>query len=137
MFKILDNLAVHGFEGKARVSNVDMKPEDLESGTLFSKDIEIFHIVDVRQLKDGEPNPLALYVTLIEKVNDLLNSGKKVVVCCEAGQSRSPAIALGVLLKRGYDFYGACSIISETVPPAQIDLGHMDALRKIFGVKLY
>lgn len=54
-----------------------------------------------------------------------------------AGQSRSPVIALGVLMKHNnMDFYDAYNLVREKVPVAQIEPGHIERLKKLFNVGL-
>lgn len=66
-----------------------------------------------------------------------LEEHKKVVICCGAAQSRSPAIAIGVLMKRyDMDFYDACNLVREKVPIAQIEPCHISKLKKLFNVGL-
>lgn len=129
MFKINDRLATHGFEGNARVTNLEMKYCDLEKGH-----IEDFTIVDVRLLNDGVNNEQA-YLYNINRVIELLDSHHKVVICCEAGQSRSNAIALGVLVAYfKMDFYEAWDLISYKVPISMIDPSHIASIKKLFKV---
>jgi UDP-glucuronate decarboxylase len=53
--------------------------------------------VDVRELVDGSGNSEALVQAKIEQAIAILEAGRKVVVCCDLGMSRSNAIAAGVL----------------------------------------
>ena len=129
MFRINNRLATHGFDGDARVTNIDMKYEDAECGYL-----DDFKIVDVRMLRDGY-NKLKDYEFNIDRVIDELNNGQSVVICCEAGQSRSNAVALAVLVKYfGMNFYDAWDLISEKVPISLIDPAHVATIKKMFEV---
>lgn len=53
--------------------------------------------LDVRDLLDREGNSPALMREAVERGRRLLEAGRKVVVCCEHGMSRSNAIAAGIL----------------------------------------
>jgi protein-tyrosine phosphatase len=123
MYKILDKLAVHGFNGDARITNLDTKYVDAEFGY-----IDGFKIIDVRMLNDLG-NKKQDYDLNILRVTSELDEGNSVVVCCEAGQSRSNAIALGVLVRYfKMDFYDACELIKEKVPISQVDPSHIEII---------
>lgn len=131
MYKLLDNLAVHGFNGSAANTKVDMKYIDAEFGY-----INDFKIIDVRMLNDLR-NSEQEYELNILRVTSELDEGNKVVICCEAGQSRSNAIALGVLVKYfGMNFYDAWELIRKEIPISNIDPSHIESLKKIFKVTL-
>ncbi len=138
MYKINDRLATHGFNGSARISNVFMKEEDLETGYIEVPTIppfEKWRIFDVRMLQDGY-NDLLEYTNHINLARRILDK-EKCVICCEAGQSRSNAIALGVLMTHFHlGYYQALDLINEKVPIAMIDPYHLDAIKKIFSVTL-
>jgi protein-tyrosine phosphatase len=129
MYKLLDNLAVHGFNGSATNTKVDMKYIDAEFGY-----INDFKIIDVRMLNDLG-NSEQEYELNILRVTSELDEGNKVVICCEAGQSRSNAIALGVLVKYfKMNFYDAWELIRKEIPISNIDPCHIESLKKIFKV---
>lgn len=54
-------------------------------------------IVDVRNLVDKEGNSPKVALAAVEKTLTLLRQGKRVVICCDYGMSRSNAVAAGVL----------------------------------------
>ncbi len=65
-------------------------------GVIESSDLSI---IDVRDLVDKRGNTTEV---VVQKINDALSklaSGKKIVICCDYGISRSNAIAAGVLSK--------------------------------------
>lgn len=128
MYKILDNLATHGI-GES-VPPQQMYPE-AEIGW-----IDGFRIIDVRMLNDYECNSNRDYKVNIARVTSYLECNVPVVICCDTGQSRSNAIALGVLVhhfKMG--FYDAWELVKKKVPICNIDPSHISALKKIFKVK--
>ncbi len=95
-----------------------------------------FWIVDVRDMLD-ESQPVDAYKRKIDYALLCLDKHKKVVVCCGAGQSRSPAIAIGILMKRfNMDFYDAYNLVREKVPIAQIEPCHISKLKQLFHVGL-
>jgi protein-tyrosine phosphatase len=109
-------------------------PEEEEKGTIEHKGIQ-YHALDVRFLLDDYGNPDTLYQMYIDRAIALLNLNLPVVICCAAGQSRSPAIALGVLIKRNrMDFYEAHDYIKTMAPNTLIDMSHIEALKRIFKV---
>ena len=125
-------LAVHGFNGTAKVTKVNMTKGEREEG-----EIDGFIINDVRYLDDLGSNPIEDYMSEIARVTSMLRFNHSVVICCEAGQSRSNAIALGVLVYYyGFDFYHAWEIIKATNPTCNIDPGHIAKLKKLFDVTL-
>jgi len=99
-------------------------------GHLYDSMNNKWTIVDVRDLKDGRGNDLAVYVEKIEEVTRILEENKRVVVCCKHGRSRSMAIAIGVLVKR---FGFSCGKALETVNAAgaRIHPEHLKALKVI------
>jgi protein-tyrosine phosphatase len=95
-----------------------------------------FWIVDVRDILD-ESQPVEVYQQKIDYAVSQLEDHKKVVICCGAGQSRSPAIVIGVLMKKyNMDFYDAYNLVREKVPIAQIEPCHISKLKKLFNVDL-
>jgi protein-tyrosine phosphatase len=127
MFQITDKIATHGL-GESHY------PETfLSDGLLDETD---FWIVDVRDMEDW-CQPLEVYERTIQRAITALDKNEKIVICCGAGQSRSNAVALGVLMQKyNMDFYDAYNLIMEKVPIAQIDPFHINALKKMFKVGL-
>lgn len=130
MYKILPNLAVHGFNGTAKITKVNMTIDEMEVG-----EIDGFVINDVRYIDDLGGNDIKDYLFEIDRISFMLSFDMNVVVCCEAGQSRSNAIALGVLIKHfNMDFYDAWELIKKKNPTCNIDPSHIVKLKKLFGV---
>lgn len=127
MFKIADSLAVHALRESTYPA------AKLQEGFLDNTD---YWIVDVRDILD-ESQPIEVYRDKIDQAISALTQHKKIVICCGAGQSRGPAIAIGVLMKRyNMDFYDAFNLVSEKVPIAQIEPCHIGKLKKLFNVGL-
>lgn len=110
-----------------------MPKELLQTGKM----LEDWTILDVRDLLD-ERNPIQAYEKkLFEAANLIQITADKIVVCCGAGQSRSNAIALGILTGYyGMDFYEAWELVKDKVPICLIDPSHIRALKKIFKITL-
>lgn len=127
MFKISDRLATHGLGETTYPAN------ELQDGFLDGTN---FWIVDVRDMLD-ESQPVDVYRKKIDYAISCLEKHERIVICCGAGQSRSPAIAIGVLMKRyNMDFYDAYNLVRERVPVAQIEPSHMVNLKRLFNVGL-
>lgn len=130
MYKILENLAVHAFDGSVKNTKIDMKYIQAEFGQ-----IDDFKIIDVRML-DDLGNRQEDYELNILRVTSELFEGNKVVICCDTGQSRSNAIALGVLVKYfKMNFYDAWELIKKEVPISSIDPTHIETLKRMFNVQ--
>ena len=134
MYRILDNLATQGIgENILTGGGKNKTGMRLAPGMMM----EDWYIVDVRDMLDHGGNPISLYKKKIFTVTGFLLENKRVVVCCGAGQSRSNAIALGVLIdKFGMNFYDALELVKEKVPVCNIDSSHINALKKMFDVTI-
>jgi hypothetical protein len=94
-----------------------------------------FKIVDVRMLNNSKPNPVQDYVLNIIRVTSWLECRYKVVICSSSGQSRAPAIALGVLIKYfKMSFNQGLEAIKSKVPMTDIGNFHILALKKLFKI---
>ena len=124
MYKILDNLATHSIGESVYPLE---KYVDAQIGW-----IDGFRIIDVRMLNDYEGNSNWDYKLNIARVTSYLECNVPVVICCDTGQSRSNAIALGVLVQRfKMGFYDAWELIKKKVPICNIDPSHIAALKKM------
>ena len=95
--------------------------------------IDDFRIIDVRTLIDEDT--LSEYLLNILRVTSYLEIGEKVVICCRAGESRSNAIALGVLVYYfKMDFCKAMELVSSKVPICNILHPHILASQKLCNV---
>ena len=96
-----------------------------------------FALLDVRDLKDDGTNKLIDYAKYIfagdHMINDVMGYG--LIIGCDAGISRSNAIALGVLTLE-MNFYDAWELIKEKVPICDVDPSHIVKLKMLFGVTL-
>lgn len=126
MYEIIPNrLATHG------LGETVYPAKKKEDGFLENTE---WRIADVRTLKD-EPQPLANYEHEIRYVREIMRYFPKVVICCGAGQSRSNAIAVAMLMEIfEYDFYRAKQLVEDKVPIAQIEPCHLSALKQIYNV---
>jgi hypothetical protein len=128
MFKITETLATHGLGDMF----IYPHPKDkLVTGKRLAGALEDWIIIDCRDMKD-EWNPPIIYA---EKIFQILATNGKAVVCCGAGISRSNAVALGYLLKIGLTWEQAWTLIHDKGSIAQIQPGHISALKSLFGMK--
>lgn len=127
MFSVNEVLAVHALGEKGYYPLLYV---DLDVGM-----IKGHRIVDVRCLYDEPLNNHNDYRLNIMRAVSWLEIDERVVICCGAGISRSPAIAVGVLVKHfKMNFYDAMNLVDEKVPTAQIEPCHISALKHIFNV---
>jgi len=74
-------------------------PEKLGTAAHISDIGDVANILDVRDLVDRSGNSAEIIKSKIDKALAFLEAGKKVIVCCDYGISRSNAIAAGILSK--------------------------------------
>ena len=131
MYKINERLATDGI-------GEDVYPMPPNRLLTFKHIDDEWTILDVRCLSAEGLNSLDDYEERIDFGCTMLHTNiKKLVVCCGAGQSRSNAIALGILVKFfKMDFWDAWELIKEKVPISQIDPSHIVKLKRLFGVTL-
>lgn len=89
-------------------------------------------LIDVRDMLDKEGNSQQRLTTHIQEAYNALQAGKRVVICCDRGISRSNAVALGVLLASGMAFEEALPRLVEKVDVADINLGLLHNIRSLF-----
>ena len=96
-----------------------------------------FDILDVRQLVDKPGNSAVEVKKLIHSALEILNQGKKIVICCDHGISRSNAIASGVIAKsKNISFYDAVRIVLDKTNHAEIKPGLLDVVQESLGSKM-
>ncbi len=91
------------------------------------KDVEIELVTD---LIDGEQVNKGQFKSKVNHVEKIIKKGKKAVVICVGGMSRSNSVALAYLVKKGMDFDEAHNLIKEKVPIAQISMDLLDFIKK-------
>ena len=129
MYQILENLAVHGFSGAVNKTKVHMRYIDAKFGKINN-----FKIIDVRMLNDAENKPEDYELNILRVTSELCE-GNNIVICCETGQFKSNAIALGVLVKYfQMNLHEALELIKKQVPNSSIDPVHIESLKRIFNV---
>ncbi|MEW6380711.1 MAG: NAD-dependent epimerase/dehydratase family protein [bacterium] len=89
------------------------------------------HIVDVRDMVDKLGNSIDEVKKKIEEVINPLNQGKRVVICCDYGMSRSNAIAAGALAKISHiSFNEAVGKVMSATSEKAIKIEVLSVIRK-------
>lgn len=108
--------------GTAPYATIEDGKEDLE-------------IVDVRDLVDKAGNDHEAILKKIKQGVNSLRKGKKTVVCCDYGMSRSNAIAAGILtLSENADFSMMLRKVQKAIGKSQIKLEPLLAVREALGL---
>ena len=94
-------------------------------------------IVDVRDLVDKAGNGSGPVQEKIRQGVELLTQGKRTVVCCDYGMSRSNAVATGILATfEKIGFEKALRRVQEATGEAQIKVEPLNAVRDALGLRL-
>jgi nucleoside-diphosphate-sugar epimerase len=106
-------------------------------GTAACDDEECLHagqavmVVDVRELADKDGNNDHLLRAKISTAAEALRTGRKVVVCCDMGISRSNAVAAGALMACGSSYDEAIGAMSARVNVSDINLALLRQIRAL------
>src|ERR1700704_3917199 len=88
-------------------------------------------LVDVRILVDGPGNSPSLVRAKIDEAVAHLQAGRRVVVGCEYGISRSNAVAAGILrLSQSIPFDAALAVVLARTGGALMDLDVIESVRR-------
>ncbi len=89
--------------------NIEMVVNLCENSVPYSEGM----MVEWIPVSDGEAVPADLLARALSVIDGVLADGKRVLVACRAGQSRSASIVIGYLRLRGYDWDSACRLVEE------------------------
>ena len=93
------------------------------------------NIIDVRDLVDKAGNRSEAVRQKIIEGCDSLRAGKKTVVCCDYGISRSNAVAVGILaMHEAIPFEAAVRRVLEATGEKEIKVDPLQAVRRALGV---
>ena len=93
------------------------------------------HVLDVRDLLDRNGNLVGTIKKKIDEGVKCLKSGRRLVVCCDLGVSRSKAIAIGVLAKYDrIDFHQAVRRVLDSTGETSIRLEVLSVVRNALNV---
>ena len=91
-------------------------------------------VVDVRNLVDKAGNPVDIVGEKIQEGVESLVKGKRTVICCDYGMSRSNAVAAGVLAKfEKIEFDAALRRVLDATGEREIKLQPLSAVRAALG----
>lgn len=96
------------------------------------EDVEVVIGFDIR---DGEGNTPLQIKRKVWQISEITSKGKRAVIVCKGGISRSNAIALAYLVWNGMDFDDACNLIREKVPIVQFNMDLLDLVKEIYAKK--
>ncbi len=88
--------------------------------------------VIVTDLADGEQKTPDLFDLKVRKVEEIIKNGKRAVVICAGGMSRSNSVAMAYLVRNSMDFDKAYDLIREKVPIAQINMALFDHIKSTY-----
>ena len=91
-------------------------------------------IVDVRSLRDGSGNSPVLLAEKIAEIETHLRAGRRTVVCCDHGMSRSNALAAAALTRiSGEDFGAALGRVLKATGERSIKIDLLGDVRGVLG----
>ena len=109
--KILWNLAISAKEDK----------EDLKG----------YRVWDVTSINDGRNEPSSIAILLLDILRDVVAHKEIIVIQCQAGISRSNALATGILvLAHNLDFDDALRMVKALNPRANPNLDILNCVRE-------
>ena len=116
MYWIIDNLGTASLKelDSIRKSNVEVE--------------EVYDLIDGKQVNEGQFN------SKIKHIEEKIKKGKKVVIICRGGFSRSNAVALAYLVKNGMNFDDAYDLIKEKVPIVRIRKDLIEYVKKRYVI---
>lgn len=92
------------------------------------KDVKIELVTD---LIDGiQEKGKGQFKSKVNNVKKIIKSGKRAVIICVGGMSRSNAVALAYLMKNRMNFDEAYNLIRKRVPTSQINMDLIDFVKK-------
>ncbi len=100
------------------------------------RDVADICVVDVRNLVDKAGNPIEVIREKIHQGVESLALGRRTIVCCDYGISRSNAVATGILAsfnKEGFEV--ALRQVLEATGETQIKLEPLIAVREALGLR--
>ena len=87
------------------------------------------NVIDVRDLVDKGGNPVEAVREKIAAGHESLRSGKRTVVCCDYGISRSNAVAAGILARHeSLPFAAAARRVLEATGETEVKLGPLEVV---------
>ena len=101
------------------------------------KDVEDIYVIDVRDLLDKAGNPVSEMSRKIKEGVDSLAQGRRTVICCDYGMSRSNAVATGVLSSfEKITFTEALRRVQVATGETEIKLEPLNAVRDALNINV-
>lgn len=97
------------------------------------KKLENVKVELVTDLIDGKQMNVGQFKSKVNHVEKIIKSGKKAVIICVGGMSRSNSVALAYLVKQGMYFDEAYNLIREKVPIAKISMNLIDFVKENYA----
>jgi protein-tyrosine phosphatase len=94
--------------------------------------LENVEVVVGFDIRDGEGNTPLQIKRKVWKISEITSKGKRAVIVCKGGISRSNAIALAYLVWNGMNYDKAYNLIREKVPIVQFNMALLDLVKKIY-----
>src|SRR3989344_9280128 len=85
---------------------------------------EVYDLIDGKQVNKGQ------FDSKIKHIEEKIKKGKKVVIVCRGGYSRSNAVALAYLVKNKMDFDNAYNLIKDKVSIVRIRKDLIDFIKE-------
>jgi nucleoside-diphosphate-sugar epimerase len=89
--------------------------------------------LDVRDLVDKKGNDLRILQDKIKAGLNMLREGRRLVVCCDLGVSRSVAISVGIMSLFGKSFEESVRLAAERVKNQDMNLDLLEDVRRSIG----
>lgn len=93
------------------------------------KKLENVEIELVTDIADGKQEIKGQFESKVDHVEKLIIEGKRVVIICALGMSRSNSVALAYLVKDGMELYEAYDLVRQKVPIVHINMDLFDFVR--------
>lgn len=107
--------------GTASLKELDsLKKENIEIE-------EVYDLIDGKQVNKGQ------FDSKVKHIEEKIKKGRKVVIVCRGGYSRSNAVAVAYLVKSGMDFGKAYKLVKEKVPIVRIRMDLMAYIKENYG----
>ena len=108
--------------------------EDLKSDEYGSIIIDVRDIVDGKQVQKDDPTKETFEVLAnkLYLIKNILATRERVIIMCQAGMSRSPAIVAALLVyATSLDWEDVLAIVKKKCPRTNINPDLLDQLKKV------
>jgi UDP-glucuronate decarboxylase len=92
-------------------------------------------LIDVRPLLDGDGNSVKQIRESIDLAESILKTKGRVVIACDMGISRSRVVAIGLLVKLGWNYISALKHVLQVTNHPEINASLFQSLKLALGVE--